>query len=164
MKIQEVVAQFRAQIASRIELPLDKVIINVYENSSGVQFTLEEFISQYNPEDIQKGQANFIFSINTGQKAVARFILQDMINCSGIIINSDVFVSKSLINKGVGTLINKFCIDFCKYYGYGIIQATDKEANEFQRKIFIKNGWTKIADFVNPKSLNKINVWMYFLN
>ncbi len=164
MKIQEVIAQFRAEIASRIELPLDKVIINIYENSSGVQFTLEEFINQYNPEDIQKGQANFIFSINTGQKAVARFILQDMINCSGIIINSDVFVSKSLTNKGIGGLINKFCIDFCKYYGYGIIQATDKDINEFQKKVFIKNGWTKVADFINPKSLNRINVWMYFLN
>lgn len=164
MKIQEVIAQFRAQIANKIELPLDKLIINIYENSSGVQFTLEEFINQYNPEDIQKGQANFIFSINSGQKAVARFILQDMINCSGIIINSDVFVSKFLQNKGIGGLINKFCIDFCKYYGYGIIQATDKEVNEFQKKVFIKNGWSKIADFINPKSLNKINVWMYFLN
>lgn len=164
MKIQEIISQFKTQLANKVETPLDKLLVNIYENSSGVQFTLEEFINQYNPEDIQKGQANFIFSISNGQKAIARFILQDMINCSGIIIASDVFVSKVLANKGVGTLINKFCIDFCRYYGYGIIQATDKDINEYQKKIFIKNEWKLTASFVNPKSLNNINVWMYFLN
>lgn len=164
MKIQEVISQFKNQLSKITEIPLDKLLVNIYENSSGVQFTLEEFINQYNPEDIQKGQANFIFSVSNGQKAIARFILQDMINCSGIIINSDVFISKLFTNKGVGSLINKFCIDFCRYYGYGIIQATDKDINEYQKKIFTKNEWKLVASFTNPKSLNNINVWMYFLN
>jgi len=164
MKIQESVAKLRNDFGKAIEIDPSKLDINVYENSSGVRFTLEEFISQYNPEDIQKGQANFIFAITIGQKPIARFILQDMVNCSGIIINSDVFVSKLYLNKGLGSLINLFCIDFCKYYGYGIIQATDKDMNEYQKKIFIKNRWKLVADFINPKTLNRINVWMYFLN
>ncbi len=164
MKIQESAAKLRNDFGKAIEVDPGKLDINVYENSSGVRFTLEEFISQYNPEDIQKGQANFIFAITIGQKPIARFILQDMVNCSGIIINSDVFVSKLYLNKGLGSLINLFCIDFCKYYGYGIIQATDKDMNEYQKKIFIKNGWKLVADFINPKTLNRINVWMYFLN
>lgn len=164
MKIQESVAKLKNDFSKAIDITPDKLSINVYENSSGVRFTLEEFINQYNPEDIQKGQANFIFAMTIGQKPIARFILQDMVNCSGIIINSDVFVSKLYLNRGLASMINLFCIDFCKYYGYGIIQATDKDMNEYQKKIFIKNGWKNVADFINPKTLNRINVWMYFLN
>jgi GNAT superfamily N-acetyltransferase len=164
MTIQESVAKFKADFSKIVEVSEDKLNIKIYENSSGVQFTLEEFVNQYNPEDIQKGQANFIFAINIGQKPMARFILQDMVNCSGIIINSDVFVSKLYQNKGLGSLLNKFCIDFCKHYGYGIIQSTDKDMNEYQKRIFTKNNWKLVADFINPKTLNRINVWMYFLN
>lgn len=164
MKIQETVLQFKTKLAEKLEIPFDKLVVNIYENSSGVMFTLEEFIQQYNPEDIQKGQANFIFSINIGSKAVGRFILQDMINCSGVIILSDVFISKHFINRGIGTLVNEFSIDFCKHYGYGIIQATDRDTNEYQKKIFTKNNWKNVASFINPKTLNRINVWMYFLN
>ena len=164
MKIKQIVSDFKTIFAQKAEVEVNAIEVNIYENSSGVRFTLEEFIQQYNPEDIQKGQANFIFSINIGQKAVARFILQDMVNCSGIIINSDVFVSKLLVNRGIGTLINKFCIDFCKYYGYGMLQATDKDSNEYQKKIFVKNSWKLITTFINPKTLNPINIWMYSLN
>lgn len=164
MKIQESVTKFRSNLSSATELDIDKLDIQVYDNSSGVRFTLEEFINQYNPEDIQKGQGNFIFSINIGIKPIARFTLRDMVNCSGIIIHSDVFISKMYLNKGIGTTINSFCIDFCKYYGYGVIQATDKDMNEYQKKIFHKNGWKFIESFINPKTLNRINIWMYFLN
>ncbi len=164
MKIQQSVKTLRDGFCKVIETSDDKIDIKVYDNSSGVQFTLEEFINQYNPEDIQKGQANFIFSVSFAIKPIARFILQDMINCSGIIVNSDVFISKTYLNKGLGSLINSFCIDFCKYYGYGVIQATDKDMNEYQKKIFIKNNWKLMSDFINPKTLNRINIWMYFLN
>lgn len=164
MKIQESIKQFKANISKAINIDIERLSISVYDNFSGVKFTLEEFISQYNPEDIQKGQANFIFGILLGEKPIGRFILQDMVNCSGIIINSDVYISKMFLNKGLGSMINSFCIDFCKYYGYGIIQATDRDSNEFQKKIFIKNNWKLVANFVNPKSLNRINVWMYFLS
>lgn len=164
MNIQEKAKHFKDEFSKRTEIEAEKLSVSVYEDSSGVLFTLEEFLNQYNPEDIQKGQANIVFSVNHNKKPIARFRLQDMVNCSGIIINSDVFVSKFYLGKGLGTLINSLCIDFCKYYGYGIMQATDKDMNEYQKKIFVKNNWKQVASFINPKTLNRINVWMYFLN
>ncbi len=164
MKLKEQSKLFQTSIAERLAVTVEKVVIKVFDNTSSVQYTLEEFIDQYNPEDIQKGQAHFVFGITVGESIIGRFMLQDMVNCSGIIVNSDVYVGKKYLNRGIGTLINLFCIDFCKYYGYGIIQATDKEDNKYQKQIFEKNGWQLITAFQNPKTHNLLNIWMYLLS
>lgn len=164
MNIQSVIQNFQEKFSEILNLTKERLTIRAYDNTSGVQFTLEEFINQYNPEGLGKGQANFIFSVNVDERAIARFILQDMVNCSGIIVSSDVYIAPKLRNKGLGTLINRFTVDFCTYYGYGIMQATDRDSNEAQKKIFIKNGWNLMTTFKNPKTNNDINVWMYFLN
>lgn len=141
-----------------------KLSVRIFENSSGVQFTLEEFLNSYNPEEIQKGQCNLIVRIDIGEHALASFTLKDMYNCCGIIVGSDLYVSEDYSNKGVGTLLTKFMMDFSKYYGYGVLQATDREDNEYQKKIFEKLGWIVSHKFRNPKTNNNLIMWLYNIN
>jgi GNAT superfamily N-acetyltransferase len=138
--------------------------ILIYDNSSSAQYTLEEFFSSYNPEEIGKGQCNLVFRIDLKGVAVASFTVKDMYNCCGIIVASDLFVYDKYRNMGVGTLITKFIIEFSTHYGYGLLQASDKEDSLYQRKIFEKTGWTESSKFKNPKTKNNLIMWLHNLN
>lgn len=140
------------------------VEVKIYENSSGVQYTLEEFFNQYNPEEIGKGQCNLVFRIDMYKNTIASFQLKDMYNCCGIIVGSDLFVSKNYRGRGFGTLLTSFMEEFSRYYGYGILQGADRKENEYQKRIFDKLKWTSSSEFVNPKTGNVLNIWLLNLN
>lgn len=153
-------SQLVNELANRLNCSEKEIEIGIYENSSGVKYTLEEFLGHYNPEEIGKGQCKLVFTINLGRVTVGSFQLQDMYNCCGIIVGSDLFVSKKVRNMGVGTLLTKFMYDFSSYYGYGILQGADKRENEYQTRIFEKLGWQKSSEFKNPKTGNILNIWL----
>lgn len=138
--------------------------VTVYENSSQTTFQLDEFINHYNPEDIGKGLCHLIFKIQNNDSLIATFQLNDMFNCSGILVFSEVFVNKPFRNRGLSKAITAFVVDFSKYYGYGMLQAVDQDSNSFQKKSFEKGGWKIVNSFVNPKTANKLNVWFHNLN
>jgi GNAT superfamily N-acetyltransferase len=169
MNNKELVAKLRSDVISLIDT--DPITINpknlemkMYENSSNVQYTLEEFFDQYNPEEIAKGQCNLIFRADLNQSTIVSFQLKDMYNCCGIIVGSDLYVAKKVRNLGLGTLFTKFMVDFSAYYGYGVLQGSDKKENEYQRRIFEKLGWKMINEFVNPKTQHLLNIWLFDLN
>jgi len=149
----------RTDLSTLLNVKEDSFLIKIYENSSNVFFTLEEFFNQYNPEELQKGQCNLMFRIDAGGKSIATFQLKDMYNCNGIIVGSDLLVIRAFRNKGLGTLLTKFMMEFSKYYGYGVIQAADLTSNEYQVKIFTKLGWEKSINFNNPKTGNNLTIW-----
>lgn len=140
------------------------VIITVYDNSAQVSIPLEEFINHFNPEDIGKGQCHLVFKVESLGSLIATFSLNDMFSCSGILVFSELIVTRLNRNKGMSTAITSFVVDFAKYYGYGIIQSVDVDANKFQKKSFEKNNWKIVSSFVNPKTGNKLNVWFHNLN
>lgn len=154
----------KANIAKILSKDAESISIRIYENSSSVFFTLEEFFNQYNPEEIAKGQCNLMFRIDCNGKIIVTFQLKDMYNCSGIIVATDLFVAIGIRKLGLGTLITQFVTDFSSYYGYGVLQASDKISNEYQIKIFEKLGWQKSLTFTNPKTKNELVIWLLKLN
>lgn len=153
------------ELSSRLsDIVGSKVEIKIFENSSSVQFTLEEFFQNYNPEDIQKGQCNLVLRFSMNDMAIAACQLRDMYNCDGIVVMTDLFVHQDFRKKGIGLLITKFGMDFSKYYGYGLLQGTDREDNLPQLKIFNKLNWKKGERFTNPKSKNPLIMWTINLN
>lgn len=160
--------QLKQQLASKVVKVYGKakeedVTVKIYESSSNVQYTLEEFFNQYNPEEIPKGQCNLTFRIDVGGQILASFQLKDMYNCCGIIVGSDLHIYKPLRNNGVGTILTKFMMDFSSYYGYGVIQGADRKDNEYQTKIFTKLGWNSTNEFKNPKTNNVLKIWLFNL-
>lgn len=164
MLLKQLALSLKKDLSRILNVKEQYVSIRIYENSSSVFFTLEEFLDQYNPEDIGKGQCNLIFRFDADGKIIASFQLKDMYHCCGIIVASDLHIPKGLTNKGIGTILTDFVGQFSKYYGYGIVQATDLVTNEYQTKIFEKLGWKKNIEFVNPKTSNKLVVWFLNLN
>lgn len=164
MKTKEIQKKFRSDISVVLGCKDEQIEIGVYENSSGVQYTLEEFFSHYNPEEIGKGQCNLVFKVNSDKQTIISFQLKDMYNCSGIIVGSDLYISKNHRHMGFGTLATSFMMDFSYYYGYGILQGADKKENEYQSKIFEKLQWSKSNEFFNPKTGNKLVIWLFNLN
>lgn len=164
MKTKEIQSQLKADISNILSCKQEMIEISVYENSSGAQYTLEEFFNHYNPEEIGKGECNLVFKVNKDKSTIVTFQLKDMYNCSGIIVGSDLFVSKNLRHMGIGFLCTKFMVDFSSYYGYGVLQGADKENNEYQVRIFEKLKWINVSNFLNPKTGNKLSMWLFNLN
>lgn len=164
MKINELQVMLKDKLLQIFGNKDNAVNISVYENSSGVQFTLEEFFNHYNPEEIQKGQCNLVFKIDYLEQTIAGFQLKDMYNCCGIIVASDLHISKLYRNRGIGTLMTSFVYEFSKYYGYGMLQCADKIDNEYQKKIFEKLGWNMVSSFINTKTGNILGIWLLKLN
>lgn len=160
MKTKELNNNLKSNISKILEIKENSILIKIFENSSGVIFTLDEFFSQYNPEEIEKGQCNLVFRIDVSGKTIISFQLKDMYNCCGIIVGSDLYIADGIRNKGLGTLVTKFMIDFAQYYGYGAIQGTDQLTNIYQIHIFEKLGWNKSLTFINPKTKNELTVWL----
>jgi GNAT superfamily N-acetyltransferase len=164
MKTKELPLQLKDSIVKLLSTDEKNLEIGIYENSSGVQYTLEEFFSQYNPEEIGKGQCNLVFKVDLNKKNIATFQLKDMYNCCGIIVGSDLFIHKAFRNKGLGNLMTDFMAKFSKYYGYGIIQGSDKSDNDHQMRIFEKLKWQRTSEFYNPKTGNKLTIFLLNLN
>lgn len=166
--MKELQHNLNKDLSEILSTSINNIEIKIYENSSSVQYTLEEFFNHYNPEEIQKGQCNLVFKIDVTNldrtNTVVGFQLKDMYNCCGIIVASDLHVSKVYRNRGIGKIITKFIYDFSKYYGYGILQAADKADNQYQVRIFEKFGWKSVSNFVNPKTGNTLSIWLLNLN
>lgn len=161
MKAKEIPQLLQSDLAAILGVSNLVVKINVYENSSSVQWPLEEFFANYNPEDIQKGLCNLMFRIDLHDETVASFSLRDMYNCSGLLVGSDLFVLTSYRHKGIGSLLTKFMMDFASHYGYGVLQATDISSNEHQNRIFEKLNWKASHSFVNPKTTHQVTMWLF---
>lgn len=161
MEVKKLYQELHKKLSEIVNEPVD---IRIYDSSSSVQWTLEEFFQNYNPEEIQKGQCNLALRFGAGELVVASCKLKDMFDCDGIIIMSDLFVYKDFRTKGIGSLITKFAMDFSKHYGYGLMQGSDKQENEATSKIFTKLNWKKVETFVNPKSKNPLFLWIINLN
>lgn len=164
MKTKEFSSKAIRELANILHLKDEEVKIKLYDDSSGVQYELPEFFAQYNPEEVQKGHCNFVFRVDSSSEPIATFKLRDMYDCCGVVIASDLNVIKKRRNLGIGTLLLQFMTDFSSYYGYGIIQAADRKENEFQRKMFIKLNWTKVAEFNNKKTGSNLELWVLKLN
>ena len=141
------------------KLQTENLTLGLYDAIGGVHLPAEDFINQYNPEEMQKGHCNIIGKIEKGDLAVAQFRIRDLIGCAGVIVFNDLYVLKSYQNRGIGAEVFDFVTDFAKYYGYGLIQATDITDNEYSKKIFVKKAWTHVVEFTNPKTLNRVSLW-----
>lgn len=164
MKTKEIQQKFRNNISKLLNCREEQIEIGIYENSSGAQYTLEEFFNHYNPEEIGKGQCSLVFKVNKDKQTVITFQLKDMYNCCGIIVGSDLTVSKNFRHIGLGDLSTRFMIDFSNYYGYGMLQGADRKDNEYQIRIFEKQGWKKGSEFYNPKTGNNLIIWFFNLD
>jgi hypothetical protein len=155
---------FINNICSILNKSESEILVTVYENSSQNTMRLEEFVNHYNPEDMSKGLCHLNFKVESSGKYIATFSLNDMYNCAGILVFSELIVAKSYRNLGVSRIITGFVSDFAKYYGYGLIQAIDLESNDYQKKSFLKNDWYVGNVFLNPKTGNRLNIWYHNLN
>lgn len=165
MVVSKLTENLRSNIARLLNCKNgENIVIKVYENSSNVYFTLEEFFNQYNPEAIGKGQCNLIFRIDVEKIILCSFQLKDMYNCAAILVGSDLFINIDWRNKGIGKLITKFMIDFGSYYGYAVLQGADLVDNKYMVRIFEGLGWKKAHETINKKTNNKLAIWLLNLN
>lgn len=140
---------------------------SVFDSSSKVAFTLDEFSTHYNPESFTKGQCDFIFKIQASREqdhqshVVGIFRLKDHIGCAGIIVATDLYVHPNYRRLGISKCIVEFIEGFYENFGYGIIQATDIAENEYLKKTLIKRGWKSILSFLNRRTENILNLYIY---
>src|ERR1700679_4262283 len=105
MEVKKLYQELHKKLSDIVGVEVD---IRVFDNSSQVQWSLEEFFSNYNPEEIQKGQCNLVLRFAIKDTVIASCYLRDMYNCDGIIIMTDLFVRQDYRGKGIGLLITGF--------------------------------------------------------
>lgn len=151
-------------IAERLRTDVASVAIVLYDSSSGVHLPAEDFYNQYNPEELQKGQCTIIAKIDIHHDTLGTFMMKDMVGCAGLMIFHDLFIMPEFRNYKLGSSAFEFAKEFAMHYGYGMLQATDREDNEHATKLFLSKGWTKTSTFKNPKTGNNICIWNLKLN
>ena len=97
---------------------------------------------------------------NLIETRMASWNLQQLPGCCGVCLSTDARVELAFQAKGIGKCLNKARIRMAQLQGYGSIQCTVLSDNKPQLKILVDNGWECINTFTNPKTKNKINLFV----
>lgn len=92
--------------------------------------------------------------------AIADGYLTPMSGCCGLIIAHNALTTHKYQKRGIGTLLNLYRLDVARVLGYGTVICTDKR-NSFNQKILAKNGWRKVHEFVNPRTDNSVDTFVF---
>lgn len=118
-------------------------------------FTLKESTSKVDySEKLPLGK----WSLKKGGDKIAYFELYPMINCCGICVSTRAEVAERWKHKGLGTILNSLRIDIARANGYSVLMCTDDQANEYQRKILVRNGWQDVHSFVNARTKHRVAI------
>lgn len=153
------VKSLKEQITQQLQTKIEDIDLVLFDSGSGIHLKAEDFYTQYNPEELQKGHCTVVGKIEVKNDALAMFMLKDMIGCAGLLIFHDLYVLPEFRRLKIGTSIFEFIKEFAIHYGYGMIQSTDNEDNVYSGRIFVSKGWTKGPTFKNPKTGNNICIW-----
>ena len=112
---------------------------------------------------IKSERDNYQVELSSG-KIIAGWMLKEMPGCCGICVATGAFVMDDFRNKGIGTILNSLRIALATELKFGLLLCTDVLENEPQQKILTNNCWTKINEFLNPKTENTIGIHCIKLN
>lgn len=119
----------------------------------------------HNGPENQFSYPGALFQIYTFQEnmsehtRVAMFSLAMLQGCCGVCVSFHARVTQLYRHSGLGTLLQQMRIDLAREMGYGLMLVTDKHVpGSPQSKILVKNGFTDICQFYNPRSTNKVNI------
>ena len=115
---------------------------------------------RYNKESYQSVHFSII-APPTGDdrsREVAKFALQQMPGCCGLLVSTGSFVNVRYRNKGIGHRLNQFRQQLAHQLGYSALICTDVHSNDPQRKILKKNGFQDIYQFTNARTGNVLDI------
>lgn len=98
-----------------------------------------------------------------GVQIIASWDMYYMPGCCGICISTNVRVSGSYRNKGLGKIFNEFRQIQARGMGFSLLFCTDVDHNVNQRKLLKTNGFTDIANFTNTRTGNLVHLSMKLL-
>jgi GNAT superfamily N-acetyltransferase len=164
--MKEVIARIKENLlkslGSRFNI-VDGKRINIILNdcTCNLHLDCDDFVDQYNPEELSKGQCNIVGKIEVEGEVIGAFRMREMIGCAAILIFSDMYVIGEFRSLGVGRAIIDFVTAFSKHFGFSMIEATDVVDRKVKSHILQKSNWDSIATFDNPKTKNKVNLWVF---
>lgn len=97
------------------------------------------------------------------RRDIGEFYLTQLPGCCGVCVSHTAFIQPDHRKKGLGTILNALRVALAKASGYGMIICTTAEGNIPQEKILMKNGWSTVAQFMNPKTTHKVKQWQLAL-
>lgn len=102
------------------------------------------------------------FSIFKGVEKIGYFYLAGFPGCCGACILTSVYVQYEYQNRGIGTALNKFRIALAKKLEYSIIVCTCIDGPT--KRIMEKNEWQKVLNFMNKRTYNNVEMYVYYIN
>lgn len=100
---------------------------------------------------------NGIFVLKNGKKEIGEFKLIQLPGCCGVCVLFNVEVRYSEQNKGIGKILFKKAVEIAREMKYTTLICTTVD-DCVSTKIVKKQEWTKIYDFINKKTENKVNL------
>jgi hypothetical protein len=100
-------------------------------------------------------------------KVIASWELVQMKNCCGVCVSTNACVTPDFRKIGIGSLLNQMRVEMAKSDGYGVLFCTaitgsERKEERSQRHILERNGWSLVHKFTNPRTKNKVG--MYVVN
>lgn len=96
---------------------------------------------------------------------IASWELVQMKNCCGACVSTAAEVREKFRGLGIGSLLNQMRVKMAKSDNYGVLFCTAVisskcKAEKTQQHILERNGWTLVHSFVNPRSKNKVGMYV----
>ena len=127
-----------------------KVFTDVMVKSWIDHFTLE----------INKRRPFTIKFIIYDENEYAQFTLVEQVNCCGILVSTDTFVTKGLQGNGYAQEMMKLKEALAKEFGYSLLLATvDINNNPAEVHILEKFGWSRDKEFINQRTKHTLGIF-----
>lgn len=97
------------------------------------------------------------------QGTIAKFRLQQLPGCCGVLVSYHANVKLAWRCKGLGTILNKMRQQIAWNKGYTLLLCTDVMENDPQQKILERNGWVPVTEFKNRRTDNEVGLYLNHL-
>lgn len=88
------------------------------------------------------------------------FTLTQQVNCCGILVSTQTFVSEGLRGRGIAQEMMYLKEALAKEFGYSLIMATvNMTGNPAEVHILEKFGWKLNSSFINSRTKNQVGIY-----
>jgi GNAT superfamily N-acetyltransferase len=118
----------------------------------------EVFIMFFIDED-PRGEVCICFEIKCKGNTIAKFSLDSLQGCNGVLISHDLYVHPDFRGKGIASFFQKIKEEIAKEGNFSKLIATVNSTNCVEIHILEKYGWKRISFFVNKRTGNLVSVY-----
>ena len=169
----DIMHQYLAQIATLLKIPVTRLdvstVIDGIETAGGLQTcglvqmppgpNTAEIYWNHIPHGISVAIQDLQRSYSGDDKlTIMMFYLSQFPGCCGVAVSHNAWVHSSLRHKGLNNLGMKLRMDLARAAGYSYLLMSDKESNQYSLLTMEKNGVAKLADFINRRTYNRVQI------